>query len=126
MSQFVRQDDSSIADEERLFRRIHPCHIVADENTGQARVSSGAFRDTELSIHIESTLLSTGKSSRDCLLNYPQHRLVAITAGTARHFQQAVCRDPQPGDSSHGLVCGSKNNRRIHKGLCESAVWVTS
>lgn len=124
MCQSARQDDPSIADGERLLRRVHPTQIVRDEGTGQERVSSGVFRDRELSVHIESTLLGRGKSPQDCLLNYPQHKLVAITAGAVRQFQQVICRDPQPGDESHGLVCGSKNNRHVRKGLSEAAVWV--
>jgi hypothetical protein len=123
MSQPDYQDDTSIADEDRLFRRIHSTQIVKDDN-GFARVSSGAFRDKEMSVNIESVLLSEGKSAADCLQGYRAHKLVSITAGAARQFRQAVCRDPLPEDSSHGLVCGSKSNGRVVEGLRSSAKWV--
>jgi hypothetical protein len=118
------QDDASIADEDRLFRRIHLTQIVKDDDTGLARISSGAFRDKELSVNIESVLLNDGKEPRHCLRSYLIHKLASITAGGARQYQQVVCRDPLPDDPSHGLVWGSKNSRRVHVGLTDAATWV--
>jgi hypothetical protein len=54
-------DDPSIAESERLLRRIHLKQIVKDEDTGLARISSGAFRDKELSVDIEKVLVSHGE-----------------------------------------------------------------
>jgi hypothetical protein len=124
MYQPVFEDDPSIANEDRLFRRIHLSQIVRDDDTGFARVSSGAFRDREMSINIESILLDDGKAAADCLRDHGTHMLVSITAGAARQFRQAVCRDPLPNDSSHGLIVGSKNNPRVVEGLRSSATWV--
>lgn len=121
MCQPARQDDASIANEDPLFRRIHLTQIVKDDDTGLARISTGAFRDKELSINIESILLGDGKIPEHCLQTYLTHKLAAITAGEARQYQQAVCPDPLPHDPSHGLVYGSKNNRRIHSGLTAAA-----
>jgi len=118
------QDDASIRDEERLFRRFHLMLLVRDDDTGLARVSSGAFKDKELSIQIESVLAENGGSADSCLRGHDAHRLVSITAGNARQFNQAVCRDPLPEDPSHGLVCGSKNSKTVHEGLRVSAIWV--
>jgi len=120
----VHQDDPAITNEDRLFRRIHLTQLVRDDDTGFARVSSGAFRDKELSINIESILLREDKTAAACLQNYLAHKLVSITARTARQNRQAVCRDPLPYDISHGLVYGSKNNRRIPDGLRDSAEWI--
>ena len=39
-------------------------------------------------------------------------------------FGQAICRDPLPGDPSHGPVYGSKNASRIRDGLRAVAAWV--
>jgi hypothetical protein len=124
MCEIPRQDDTSIVDEDRLFRRIHPAHVVKDDDTGLARVSTAAFKDQELSINIESVLRSEGKTAEVCLQNYPKYKLVAITAGEARQYQQIVCRDPLPENLSHGLVCGSKKSNRIHNGLRALAKWV--
>jgi len=113
----------SIRDEERLFRRVHIKQLVRDDDTGLARVSSGVFKDKELSVHIESVLREIGRSAESCLQNRNFLKLVAITAGNARHFNQAVCRNPIPNDPSHGLVCGSKNRKCID-GLKTSVAWV--
>jgi hypothetical protein len=106
-----------------LFRRVHVAQIVRDEDTGLARVSSGAFKDKELSINIESVLAQTGSSPRSCLSNHKAHKLIFITAGDARRFKQAVSRDPLPDDPSHGLVYGSKNNKSVSEGLRDAAKW---
>lgn len=125
MCQTARQDDLTVRNEERLFRRIHLCQIVKDEDTGCARFSSGAFRDKELSINIESVLLRGGETSDACLRKYQGYKLASFTAGQARQLQQIVCPDPEPPDNmSHGLVCGSKSSKRIHEGLRVSALWV--
>lgn len=120
-----RQDDLTITDEERLFRRIHLSQIVKDEDTGHARVSTGAFKDKELSINIESVLLGNGETTEACLRNHKGHKLVSFTAAKARQLQQIVCRDPEsPDNLSHGLVCGSKNSRSVCEGLRDSAEWI--
>ena len=124
MSLPAYQDDATIRDEERLFRRIHLRLLVRDDDTGLARVSSGAFKDKELSVCIESVLIENGRTSELCLQNYYAHKLMFITAGQARQFNQAVCHDPVPDDPSHGLVYGSKNNPKTYNGLCCAATWV--
>jgi hypothetical protein len=60
MSPPVFQDNASISDEERLFRRVHLLLLVRDDDTESVRVSSGAFKDKELSVNIESTLAAAG------------------------------------------------------------------
>lgn len=94
MSQPVYDDDLSIRDEERLFRRVHVAQLVRDDDTGLVRVSSGVFKDKELSINIESLLVGAGNSAEACLQNHKAHKLISITAGDARRFDQTVCRDP--------------------------------
>jgi len=98
--------------------------LVRDDDTGLARVSSGAFKDKELSIHIESALREAGRPIESCLQNDNSLRLVSIKAKDARAFNQAVCRDPTPEDSSHGLIYGSKNNKKISEGLRTAAIWI--
>jgi hypothetical protein len=120
----IYQDDALIRDGERLFRRVHLTQLVKDEDTGLARVSSGAFKDKELSVNIESVLANAGNTAEACLQSHKAHKLISITAGNARQFNQAVCRDPLLGDPSHGLVCGSKNRSSIHDGLRAAAAWV--
>jgi hypothetical protein len=116
-------DDPSIADIERLLRRIHLKQIVKDEDTGLARISSGAFRDKELSVDIEKVLRGRGQEIDFCLKGQRACKLAYFTAGSARQFQQVVFHDPMPDDPAHGIVYGSKNNRRICEGLRDSAIW---
>jgi hypothetical protein len=123
MSPPVFQDNESIPDEERLFRRIHIAQLVRDDDSDVVRVSSAAFRDKDLSVHIESDLENCGRAPESCLQNHRSHKLMAISAGDARRLSQLLCRDPLPDDFSHGLVYGSKN-RPIQIGLCASAIWV--
>ncbi len=124
MCEPVREDDLSIAHQDRLLRRIHLAQVVRDDDTGLARISTGAFRDKELSINIESVLLGGGQTAVACLEKFPNHKLAAITAGDARQYQQAVCRDPLPEVPSHGLICGPKGPRRIQEGLRTAAQWI--
>jgi len=119
----VFANDPTIMDVERLFRRIHPSQLVPDERTpGKRRISSGAFRNEELSIAIESTVATSGRQSPDVLRNYPDHALVAITAGKARSHNQKVARDPEPDEPAHGVVFGKKRN--CASALAESAEWI--
>ena len=123
MSLPEHMDDPSIADDERLFRRIHLKQIVKDEDTGLARISSGAFRDRELSVDIEKVLQSQGEEISFCLKGQRACKLVYLMAGSARQFQQAVFHDPTPENPAHGIVYGSKNNKRVSEGLRDSAIW---
>jgi hypothetical protein len=118
-------DDPTLGDAERLFRRVHITFLVPDDDTGLARISSGAFRDIDLSINIESILQSEGKGAGACVARYPTHRLVFINAGAARQHQQSVCRDPDPlhDNLSHGIVWGPKN-KHVRDSLRDLADWV--
>jgi hypothetical protein len=119
------ENDPTISDQERLLRRIHEQQIVPDENReGTFRVSSGAFRDKELSIVIESLLRESGRRPDDVVANHDFHSLVAITAGLARKYEQAIVRDPEPDEPAHGLVYGNKKQRQCDRALAASAEWV--
>lgn len=117
-------DDPSIADTERLFRRIHLKHIVPDGDTGLARLSSAAFRDKDLSVDIEAVLLENGQAISSCLQGQVACKLAFITAGHARQLQQVIFRDPTPNNPSHGIVYGSKSSKKVVEGLRDSAQWV--
>jgi hypothetical protein len=119
----VFNDDPTIADDERLFPRIHPQQLVPDElQAGKLRVSSGAFRDEELSIIIESTLRQTGRLPLDLLRGHPTYSLVAITAAKARVQGQKVARDPVPEEPAHGVVFGKK--RKCASTLATDVEWI--
>ena len=115
-------DDQTIENEERLFRRIHPIHIVPDD-TGGYRVSSAAFGDPQLSIDIHSTLLAAGLDETHCLRDYDAYGLVSITAKLAREQQQIVYREPTPENAAHGIV-GGKKTSAVKKAFYTNCTWV--
>jgi hypothetical protein len=124
MSPPVYQDNTSIRDEERLFRRIHISFLVRDDDADLVRVSTAAFRDEDLSVNIESVLTESGCTPEACLRNNQDHKLVSISARDARRLNQSLCRDPLPENLSHGLVYGSKKNKQIQREFCAAAIWV--
>jgi hypothetical protein len=108
------QDDPSIRPQCALLRRIAESWLVFDGNTDRVRVSSAAFRQFKLSVHIGDDLQASGYKPADILVDrYPTHALAAITAGLARDHQQAVCRDDQEDQLCHGLAVGTKHTKRL-------------
>lgn len=123
MSPTVFEDNTSIPDGEVLFRRIPVVFLVEDENTGLARVSSGAFKDREMSVNLASKITEEAGIPDQILASFPGHRLVSLRAGDARNSKQAICRDPLPEALSHGLVFGPKNGK-IPEQLRNFAIWI--
>jgi hypothetical protein len=117
------EDDPSIADEERLFRRIPRTWINWDDH-GNAAVSSAAFRDEELSVALESVMARDGRPPVDAIRNYPGYGLAAITAAHARSLNQRVARDPLDEEPAHGVVYGPKKRGGIASKLRDGASWV--
>lgn len=105
-----RQDDWSIGNNERLWRRVHPKQIDFDTETGEPRVSSGVFSTGDgLSVSIASeTTIET------LLRNYPEHSVVEFEAGVARSVGCIVVRDPTLDDPAHALVWGPKSRGRLN------------
>jgi hypothetical protein len=97
MSTAAKADDPTVGDYEVLWRRIHPNWISLQE--GKEEISSAAFKDEEMSVHIASLTTPTA-----ILARYPTHRLAAFTAGQARSEGYIVVGNPTPDDPSHALV----------------------
>ncbi|MGH9583445.1 MAG: hypothetical protein ACRD4O_10960, partial [Bryobacteraceae bacterium] len=71
--------------------------------------SSAVFKDTELSVNIESLMTQQGRAPEDTLTNYSGEYLTAITAGHVREYGHPVVKDTAaPNDPAHGLVLGKK------------------
>jgi len=117
-------DDPSIPGDERLFRRIPSTWVDWDER-GNARMSSAAFKDEELSVNLESVMSRDGRLPEDAIRNYPGYGLATVTAGHARLLNQAVASDPQPDEPAHGVVYGKKRGR-IGGQLRDGATWVVA
>lgn len=115
-------DDPNVPDEERLLRRIHLTHIVQGDG-GKSEVSSAAFRDTELSVNLESVMQAAGRKPADSLKDNPNDLLMSLTAGVCRRNGQIVGPDPQPEEPAHGYAFGKKS-KRIQRALRDAAGWI--
>lgn len=106
-----RPDDPSIAHDELLWHRVHPTHIDLDPQTKEPDVSSATFstrQEVSVTIASESTLT-------EFLRGYPDHSVIAFTAGAARALGCTVVRDPEPDNPAHALVCGPRSRGRLNK-----------
>jgi hypothetical protein len=121
-------DDPTIGDNVLLWRRLAPSHYIVDAN-GQRIISSAAFNDEEL-----SAFIAAQTTHEAVLKGYPQHGLVAFTAGDARRVGgperpsegYILARDP-PGDPCHVLLLPqvklTKNPRKRQiRGLRDCAI----
>jgi hypothetical protein len=101
-------NDDTVADAERLLRRVPPYWWIYDGNLGCLRPTTAAFDDEEMSVALASSLLECNQALTSVLAGHDQYALVAITAGLARHCNQAVARDPLPDQPHHAVVFGKK------------------
>ena len=118
------ENDSSIADEVVLWRRVHPAQIVQDDNLDEMRPSSQAFQNTSgtngMSVNIASET-----TIDDTLQGYEDHYIVSLEAGGVRSLGQGVVRNPLPENPAHAEVTGKKKGS-IKKRLSEASIWVVS
>jgi len=119
MAGAAADDDPSISDDALFWRRVHPDHIVLDENLGRQRPSSQEFRDDELSV----ILAEPGRQPATALEAHPGRFLVAIGAHELRQRGLAITRDPTDDEPAHCVVLGKKT-RSTAEGLARAAVWV--
>ncbi len=106
---FEPEDDASILEEDRLLRRIPSTQVFWED--GNPRPSSAAFKNTELSVYIESMMVAQQRPLEDALTNYPNEFLTAVRVEDVRKFPYPIVRDTEPpNDPAHGLVVGKKKN----------------
>jgi hypothetical protein len=98
-----------IPDDCNLLRRINPVHIVPDANTGRRRLSSGAFRDRQMSVDAECLLAADGLDWRFTMNGHGNCFLVRFTAGFARQQQQLVEHKPLVDNPYHTEITGRKS-----------------
>src|SRR5271165_3623011 len=110
MADDPRQDDPSILNDDRLFRRVRPNQLVPEPD-GSQRPSSAVFKPPELSVNIESLMIQQGRPPEDALSKYPGEYLTAVTAAQVRVFGHPIIKDTEPpNDPAHGLVLGKKRS----------------
>ena len=120
-------DDTTIANNSHLWRRIHPDWIVPDQNVGGQRVSSAAFEDSAngspMSVLLAELVRETGRNAGHVLAGFDGYALARITAGHARGGHQGVSRNPLPDEPAHAHVFGRKTGS-VKQCLRRHAEWV--
>ncbi len=125
-----RVDDSSIPDDERLWRRIIPQWLCRDD-AGNWRPSSAAFKDS-LSREV-SVLIAALTTQEAALRDRPADSLAEITAAVPRSRGYKVARDPEGGDTpddpAHAVLCppagrGKNQTRRDALAMAAAAQWI--
>ena len=110
MADDPRQDDQTVSNDDRLFRRVPP-NQLRREPGGSQRPTSAVFKALELSVNIESLMIQQGRSPEESLTKYPGEYLTAINAGQVRAHGHPIVKDTQPpNDPAHGLVLGKKRD----------------
>jgi hypothetical protein len=106
----IRIDDLSIADDELLWRRLHPDWVLpADDGF---RISSAAFKDGRREVSVDLAELTTQEKT---LAGFPDQGLAEIKAGVPRSLGHAIVRDPIEDNPAHALICeppGQPNRKR--------------
>ena len=122
-------DDPSIENYFRLLRRIpikFNLFIVWDNNIGDWKISSQAFRDhnngTPMSVHVKEILHENGLSVDSVLEGHEEFALAYFTAGAARDLDQAIVKDPKDGAPAHAHVIGNKT-KSVQKSFAKIAEW---
>jgi hypothetical protein len=115
-------DDLSVLADVPLYRRVHPAHQYWDKNRRCWRVSTGLFKEREMSIHVGDDLTEEPQS---LLTNYLDHWLIELITRDARANDQLVCRDPNEEDRTHGLVVGRKTEATM-RALARSSSWTVA
>jgi hypothetical protein len=125
------KDDQSIADDALLLRRVPSkpnLNVVWDANLGCWRPSSASFENDKdgspMSVQLSDTLAELGLPMETALKGHEEgFSLAAITARTARKYDQSIIRDPTEDEPAHGLVVGEKP-KRISRKLAKSFRWI--
>jgi hypothetical protein len=106
-----RQDDPTIPNHDRLFRRVRPNQMFTEPD-GSRRPNSAVFKNDELSVNIESLMTHQGRQPEETLTDSPDECLTSIVAGDVRAFGYPIAKDGDPpNDPAHGLVLGKKTSK---------------
>ena len=122
-------DDPTIADEDPLWRRIPPFHIIFDAKLRNYRPSSAAFDDrpkgTHMSVVLANDVLAAGRTPESVLAGHENYGMVQFAAGVARSLNLGIVRRPVPEEPAHAEVFGKKTDA-VKKALRRNSVWIIS
>ncbi|MGO9463723.1 MAG: hypothetical protein ACLQIB_24235 [Isosphaeraceae bacterium] len=120
-----RHDDQTLADDDRLLRRIRREQIISDDReAGRYRPMSMAFRegaDGEVSVYVRS--LTTVEA---VLEGHAEFSLAEITVGLARSVGCRVAKTPEDPNPAHRVIIHPSKSgmRKAAKIFADQALWV--
>jgi len=113
-------DDSTIDDNEIIWRRIPENWVVPDNNLERRRPTSQFFlQDGPVSVYIASE----AQSAQVVMEGGKEKFLVALTVAFIRQLGLSIIRDPSLGGSGHALVHG-RITKRMSQKMAKAATWV--
>jgi hypothetical protein len=116
--------NAPVLDDVALYRRINPTvHLVWDDNLNCRRISTGLFRDPDLSVGLGDVLEAHQRAPETLLDSYPDQYLVAFPVSAVTEVHLTVVRDPVPDEPAHARVPGKKT-QRITRALSRACKWI--
>jgi hypothetical protein len=129
-------DDTSIANQHRLWRRVPPGlpWVLWDNNLKRMRITSAAYDDsrdgTPLSVYLEQDALASNTQPDNCLQQHTGFGMAALPAGSARTKKQIINRFPivgaitaNPCDPFHAAIIGPKTHGN-KSGMAKASQWL--
>jgi len=93
----AQRGPEEIKDEDELYRRIHPTHVI------NGKISSAAFKQRQPDLSVDIARLTTPERT---LSYYPDYGLGSLAAGFFRNLKLEVYHAPIPSNYSHAIVYG--------------------
>lgn len=110
-----------IVDDEELLHRgiIVEQWIIFDNNLQRYRLTSAAFKDSEISVDIASK--TTPQESLDRL---PKHKaLASLVSRDPKELECDVVTDPKVGNPAHALILIKSGKGRVARLLAKKCNW---
>jgi hypothetical protein len=116
-------DDSTIGNDEVIWRRIHQYQVVDDVNLKRKRPSSAGFnqdgKENPVSVYIASEAIS----SQMVMQGGKEQFLASLSASFIRQLGLGIIRDSSSGSPGHALLVGRKTGSMLNK-MARAASWV--
>jgi hypothetical protein len=120
-------DIAKIPNASGVLRRITAAFLRIDPGTGKRRLTSGAFKDREMSVDGEALMAAQGIDWNFSLRRWPDAYLVRLNAGMLRGKAQIIEHKPNPPEQAdnpyHCEVIGTKNGTTA-SAIRDAAEWV--
>ena len=117
-------DDTSIADDDTVLRRVPETFTIYDNNLLRNRPSSQAFLQDGPD-GLVSVYLSSETSPEAVASGGPERFLASVKVGGLRAQGLGIVRDPSTGGPGHCVITGRKTKGRLNQVVRMSA-WVES